>query len=405
MIHYRMAWRNIWRNKRRTAITLASIFFAVVLSSFMMSIKEGMYAHMIDASVGSYSGHAQISTEAFRDNHTIDDGFEYDVSFLKRINGNDAIAGMIPRIENFALAASRERSKGSMVIGTDVDAEHVITGLDERVVAGRYIKEGDKMVLIGEGLADYLDLDVNDTLVLLGQGYHGVSAAGKYPVSGIVKFGSPDLSKQLVIMPLGVAQEFYGCPGVITNLNLWSRYNGFSIKDKNAIQELLDGGMIVRSWQEIMPEIDKMISADRVEGYVFMFILYLVISFGIFGTILMMLVERNYEFGMLLSIGMKRKLLGTMVWTEALALSLAGALAGVIGAVPVCYYFNRNPIRFGGDFREMFEEYGFEPVMRASLDPSVFIQQAVIVGLLATLLSLYPLFRVRTIDPLTSMRR
>lgn len=405
MIHFRMAWRNIWRNKRRTAITLASIFFAVILSSFMMSIKEGMYAHMIDASVGSYSGYAQVSTLAFRENHAIDDGFEYNQTIMDEMVAHDAITGFIPRIENFALAASGEKTKGSMVVGTDVNAEKMITGLDERVVEGEYIREEDHKVLIGDGLAGYLGLEVNDTLVLLGQGYHGVSAAGKYPVSGIVKFGSPDLSKQIIIMPLAVAQEFYGCPGVITNLNLWTDHNGLSIKDKNEISRSLYEGLIIQTWQEILPEIDQMISADRVEGYVFMFILYLVISFGIFGTILMMLVERNYEFGMLISIGMKRKLLGAMVWAEALVLSLAGAFAGVLGAVPLCYYFNRNPIRFGGDFQEMFEEYGFEPVMKASVDPAVFIQQAVIVGLLATILSLYPLFRVNTIDPLTSMRR
>ena len=139
------------------------------------------------------------------------------------------------------------------------------------------------------------------------------------------------------------------------------------------------GQFTARSWQEILPDLDNMIETDRVEGYVFMFILYMVIAFGIFGTMLMMLAERMHEFGVLVAVGMKRFKLSIVVFLEIVSISLMGAFLGMLGAFPVCTYFNINPITFTGEISEMYEEFGFEPLLRASVDPMIFFQQAVIV--------------------------
>jgi putative ABC transport system permease protein len=127
-----------------------------------------------------------------------------------------------------------------------------------------------------------------------------------------------------------------------------------------------------------------MIETDRVEGYVFMFILYLVISFGIFGTMLMMLAERMHEFGVLVAVGMKRWRLAAVFWLEVVMLSLLGAALGMVGALPVVGWFYYFPITFGEgeEFAKMFEEYGMEPVMQASVDFGVFATQAAVVAMI-----------------------
>jgi ABC-type lipoprotein release transport system permease subunit len=170
---------------------MASIFFAVILSSFMMSIKEGMYSQMIDSTIGNYTGFIQINTSAFTEDHLLDDGLELTDSLINALDSEPKISHYIPRIENFALAAAADQTKGSMVIGTDIEKEKLATDLHERVIEGSYLVKNDEGVLIGKGLAEYLKVKAGDTLVLLSQGYHGSSAAGKFPIRGIVTFGSP----------------------------------------------------------------------------------------------------------------------------------------------------------------------------------------------------------------------
>jgi len=404
MIVFKMAWRNIWRNKRRTYITMASIFFAVILSSFMMSIKEGMYAQMIDSTIGNYTGFIQINTSAFTEDHLLDDGMEFTESIITILDLESKISHYIPRIENFALAAGADQTKGSMVIGTDIEKERQATELHKRVIDGTYLSKSDEGVLVGKGLAEYLKVKAGDTLVLLSQGYHGSSAAGKFPIRGIVTFGSPELSKQLVILTLENAQQFYSCSGIVTQINIWPEDDKLDKSMLSRLEKSFDDDLDVRTWKEVLPEVSDMIEADKVEGYVFMFILYLVISFGIFGTLLMMLIERMYEFGMLISIGMKRSKLALMVWFEAVALTLAGAMLGILGAVPICYYFNLNPIKFGNEIEKMFEEYGFEAVMRTSLDLNIFLEQAVLIVLVSSILSLYPFMKILRMNALSAMK-
>ena len=173
MIVLKMAWRNIWRNRRRTAITIASIFFAVVLSSLMMSLKEGMYAHMIDSSIGAYNGFVQVNTIEFSEDKLIDNSFALDENITTILNGHENIRGYIPRIEYFSLAAYGEKTRGSLVVGTDMKKEKNVTNITERVYEGELITQDDDGVLVGKGMADYLQLGVGDTIVLIGQGYHG----------------------------------------------------------------------------------------------------------------------------------------------------------------------------------------------------------------------------------------
>jgi ABC-type lipoprotein release transport system permease subunit len=321
---------------------------------------------------------------------------------LSSVNG---IKSGLERVEGIAMAVSDDMSKVGMVVGINVIKEAEINHLNNRVFAGSYLLPDDKAVLIGNGLADYLHLGVNDTIVLLGQGYHGAAANGKYPVKGIVKFGSPELSKQLVFLPLNEAQWFYNMEGMINNMVLDFDNPAKSKIVLEKLKNTLGSEYEVMEWKEIMPEISNMIKTDRMEGYVFMFILYMVVGFGILGTTLMMLAERTKEFGVLISIGMKRLKLAFMVWMEIILISIAGTLLGITAAYPICKYFNVNPIRLGKDLEKMTEEYGMEAVMATSLDPLIFMQQAGVILIIASLISAYPFFKISWLNTINAMRK
>ncbi|MEQ8518421.1 MAG: FtsX-like permease family protein [Cytophagales bacterium] len=405
MLYLKLAWRNIWRNKRRTAITLASIFFAVILSSLMMSMKEGTYDNMIKTTAGDFTGFLQVHSKDYWDEKTIDYSFEPDdslLNILKQFSDNDIF---LPRLESFALSATREMTKGAMVIGIDPELERQYSQLDQRLSSGEYFNNEDRSILIGNGLADYLELKPNDTLILLGQGFQGVSAAGKYPVKGIVKFGSPELSKQLVFLPLNEAQRLFGAENLINNLVIKTETASRGVALAQVLKSEISEEYEIMHWKELFPELVDMIKTDRVEGYVFMFILYMVISFGIFGTMLMMMAERRHEFGVLIAVGMKRVKLALVVFIEVFIISVFGSIIGIIGAFPVSYYFVIFPIRYGEEVAKMAEEYGMEPVLYASMDPAIFIQQAVVIAIVAIIIGIYPFVKLlgtKAIDEMNS---
>ncbi|MFT5511831.1 MAG: putative ABC transport system permease protein [Bacteroidia bacterium] len=400
----KLAWRNIWRSKRRTAITLAMIIFAVVLSTLMMSIKEGMYANMIKSTAGDFSGYAQIHLNGYWSEKTLDYAFEVNDSVIKVLGEDKNIKGYLPRVEGFALAAMDNITKGSAVFGVDVEKEKEFTKLHERVVEGKYLSPDDDAIIIGKGLTEHLKIGVGDTLVLIGAGYQGRSAIGKYPIQGIVKFGSPELSNRLVFMPMKAANTFYATDGLVTSIIIKTRNGQKGVSAAKKLQKKLGADYEAMNWKELNPELVKMIDTDRVEGYVFMFILYLVISFGIFGTMLMMLAERRHEFGVLVAIGMKRAKLALMVWGEVLMLSILGSILGLICAFPVCYTFYVRPFRYGDEMAKVAEEYGIEAVIKTSLDPNIFIQQAIIVGVIASIIAIYPYIKLLSINAVTEMR-
>ncbi|RLD34857.1 MAG: ABC transporter permease, partial [Bacteroidetes bacterium] len=218
MENLKIAWRNLWRNKRRTIITVASIFFGVILSTLMSSMQEGSYSSMVENVVKFYSGYLQVQNEEYWDNKTINNTFEPTEVLYKKINNTKGVIHVAPRLESFALASSLDITRGAMLFGIDPEKEEYVTEASKWISKGKYLQPGDKGLIIASGLAEYINIDVNDTLVLLGQGYHGVSAAGKYPVRGIVKLPNPDLNRQVIYMDLNNAQEFFSAENLITSL-------------------------------------------------------------------------------------------------------------------------------------------------------------------------------------------
>jgi ABC-type lipoprotein release transport system permease subunit len=161
----------------------------------------------------------------------------------------------------------------------------------------------------------------------------------------------------------------------------------------------------VITWEEIMPEIVEHIRTDKGSGLIITLILYLLVSFGIFTTLLMMMAERKYEFGMLMAIGMKKLQLARVLILESVFVTLAGCLMGIAASIPLVYYMSIHPIRFGGEFKKTYEKFGFEAVIPTSTSSSIFIKQAVIITIISLLLSLYPLYKVFAMKAINAIKR
>jgi ABC-type lipoprotein release transport system permease subunit len=400
----RLAWRNIWRNRRRTLITAASILFAVLFASFMEALQRGAWDNMISNVVNYYFGYVQVHEAGYWEEQSINKAFPLADS-LSAVQEIEEVQTVVPRIESFALAAADNNTVGVLVAGIQPEAENRMTNLRERIVEGKYLEKGESAAIIAAGVGDRLSLSVGDTLVLISQGFRGVNAAGKYPVKGIAEFGSPDLNKQMVYLTLPVAQYFYGAEGRVTSLALQLEAQDDIPPVLASLHERLDtADYEIMDWQEMLPDLVEARKLDTAGNVIVYFILYLIIAFGIFGTILMMSKEREYEFGVLISIGLQRWQLAFSVWLEVMMLGIIGALAGILVSMPIVLYFKWNPIRFSGEMAGSLEKFGFEPVFPATFELPIFLTQAMYVFIVTTVLAVYPILKIRKLRPVEAMR-
>ena len=375
-----------------------AVFFAIV----MRCIQVGAWQQMVDSVVHFYFGYAQVQTAEYWEEQSIDEALVYDSAMVRKIASVDQVRTAVPRLESFSLAAYEEQSRGALLIGVDPRGEDELTSLSTRVVKGEYLSEGH--VLLTDGLADYLGVDVGDTAVFISQGYHGTNAAGKYPVSGIIHFPSPELNKQLAFLSLDDAQWFFGADGMATSIVI-DPEDPTEVKQlaRQLNQTLGTEEYVVKDFEELIPGLLQAKAFDEVGAFVILGVLYAIVGFGIFGTILMMFKERSYEFGVLKSIGMKSRELQGMLWMETLILSAIGCIAGIAIALPLVYYLHVNPIVFTGDMAEAYEKFGVDAVMPAAMDLNVFINQTLVILIMNSIMSLYPLISLRRLNPIQAM--
>lgn len=401
----KLAWKNMWRNRHRTAIAMASIFFAVLLTVVTSSLQKGVFDNMVKNVVSFYSGYLQVQHRAYWDERILDNTFLDSELLRENIKSDPSVTAMAPRLESFALASSEELTKGCMVVGIKPAEENLITGLAGKVSQGNYLDTGDRGVLMGEGLAQRLRVQINDTIVLLGQGYQGATAAGKYPIQGLIKFGSPDLNNQFLFLTLPEAQLLYGAENRLTSYVLGLGNSDRLDEAEASLQARMETDLTVITWEEMMPEMVQHIETDQGSMHIIQGILYLLVALGILGTLLMMMIERKYEMGMLVAIGMKKFKLMQLMVVESVVTVLSGCGLGLLVSLPVVYWLKEHPIRFTGEIGDVYEEFGFEPIFPATLDADIFLAQGLLVLAVGLVLSLYPIVRIARLDPVDAMKK
>ena len=287
----KLAWRNLWRQKRRTILTASALALALALSLFMRCLQEGSYANNIENAARFYTGLMQIQHPEFTKSQSIDDLLPLNDGFIALAKSHPNINRTLPRVESFALAAAGDKSKGVMVMGVLPEQENNYSGIAGKLSEGEFLAADDQQVLIGEGLARFLELQVGDEIILYGQGYRGQTAAGLYTIKGILDFPMPQLDNQLVYMPLALAQTLYSTGPQVTAWVLHTHELSELPQTLAELTEDYNGQARVRDWQDLSPEMAQQIVMDKVGGIVMMYLLYGVVGFGLFATILMMTLD------------------------------------------------------------------------------------------------------------------
>lgn len=401
----KIAWRNLWRNKRRTLITSASVFLAVFLALFMRSMQIGSYEIMIE-SVVKETGHLQVHDSGYWDSKSINNSFEYTAALKKEIENHKNIRSIIPKLETFALGSYSQSTKGFMLQGIDPELEDPRKKISDKLIEGRFLTENDDGIVLAEGLAQFFQIGINDTLVLIGQGYQGISAIGIFPVVGIVKYPIPKLNNLLAYMSLSKVQETFAPyhPGLVSALVLEVDDDKDLALTANEINATIGTNYEVMPWTVMQPEVVQQIAGDNVGGIIMLAILYLVVAFGILGTILMMTMERRKEFAIMVAVGMHRGKLAIVVCIETIFIGLLGIVSGILVSLPFLQYLYYNPIPITGETAELMLEFNQEPVMPFSLETTIFTNQGITILVLALLTAIYPIVFVNRFKILKAMR-
>jgi putative ABC transport system permease protein len=407
-MNIKMAWRNMWRNPRRTLLTVSAIAFACLLLVFMLSFQFGAYDTMINASVKIHTGHLQVQAKGYNEKQQMRQVVSDPASvegILAQIRGVEAFTS---RANAFSMISSNERTNGALVIGIDPEKEARVSTLKKLIRKGKYLAGTDTdRILVGRLLANNLKVDVGDELTVLGQGRDGSVAAAVFKVSGIFSSGIDDLDRSTVHVPLKYFQEIYSMDRAVHEVTSVCKDLGDLPAIKQAVLSEINKldtkpSLTALDWKELMPGLSQGILMDLVSGLIIYFILIMVVAFSILNTFLMAILERTREFGMLMAIGTTPGRLTRMVLTESTLMTLIGIAAGIALGCAVTLYFQIHGINIAGA-SEILQQYGISgrlypklSLLSASIGPGM-------VFVITLFAALYPALRIKRLRPVEAM--
>jgi len=408
-VNNKIAWRNIWRNPRRSLLTASAVVFACVLLIFMVSLQAGSYDAIINTAVRLQTGHLQVQAEGYNEKPEIRKVVRYPHAVADLFNKNPQIEAIAFRANAFSLVSSKERTYGVMIVGVDPDREPMVSTVPGAMQRGEYLAEKDRNVaVIGDLLAQNLSVDVGGELVILGQGYDGSVAANVLTVKGVFRTGQPDFDRGALQIPLTTFQDTHILGDAVHKIVVMGKdleevgalagSIRFDLSQHPTAQDLL-----VLTWNELMPGLEQAIQLDMVSAWIFYGILIVVVAFSIMNTFVMAIFERTHEFGVLIAIGMKRIRLIGLVLLESAYLTLWGIILGIVAGVGVTYYFQIHGIDISGT-EDLFAQYGLPSVLRPKLTVGSVLSGPLIICAVTLLTAAFPTFRILKLPLVRAMR-
>jgi len=407
-IELKMAWRNIWRNPRRTLLTISAIAFASMILVFMLSFQLGCYETMINTSVKISTGHLQIQAKGYlkdKKMRLVIKDPEQVAKFLDTVEGIDTYTF---RANGFSLVSSDTRTYGVVVTGIDPLKEAHVSSIKSLVRKGSYLKEDDETAaLIGELLSHNLKVDINDELTILGQGKDGSIAAAVLTIKGIFTSGIDEFDRNVIMMGLKGFQEIFSMGKSVHEAVITADSLGDVSMVKQEIQNnflKIKGGeyLAVPDWMEIMPGLLQGIQMDLVSGIIMYIILVIVVAFSIFNTFLMAILERTREFGVMMAIGTSPSRITKLVMLESICMTIVGIVLGIIIGSLVTLYFQKHGIFIAGT-EDILKQYGIPDRLYPRLSLISATAGPLVVFVITFVSSVFPALKIRKLKPVEAM--
>ncbi len=404
----KIAWRNIWRNRRRSLITMTAIMFAILITGVTRSLQYGTYDTLESYAVRLMTGEMQLQKKGFFEHQTLAYAFPENLYPWDRLMDEyEFVEAYARRITSYGLVGSATTSAGAMIIGVEPGREKQVTYFMTQLAAGETLDDGDdRRVLLGKGLADNLNVTPGDTVVVLTQGFRNQLGADMYVVKGLIRSGNQELDRALMVMPLHNAQDLFSLYGRITQIVLATRDFRRTEDYASRMHIAMDGEELrVLPWQTLMPELLQLIALDNISGAIFLLFLLLIVGFEIMNTTLMAIMERIKEFGILQSLGVKPRQISLMLLLETgMKISLAVS-TGLLLTFLFIQLIKDYPIPLSSELKKAMEAWGFYTDFYFTDRVRVFIEPLVAISVIAVLSVIYPIWTASRLRPVDALRK
>ncbi|EAU54115.1 ABC transporter permease [Mariprofundus ferrooxydans] len=406
----KLAWRNIWRRKRRTLITAFSIGFGVMLSVTFTGSGDYTYTNMIDMGASMGMGHVTVEPPGYHLKPTLDKRLTGTAKLQQQIMALPGVAGATVRITGQAMFASARKSVGGAFIAVDPEFETAQNNLLLRsIVAGSMFAESSgRGMVIGSKLAKKLKVKIGKKVVYTTTDAHGEIVSDIARITGIFTTGIDIVDGIMALLPISSVQKTLGyAPDEATLIAVVISDQRHAEGMRDAIARLpAAADTAVMTWKKSQPDLAGVIAFDKAGNYISQFLVGLLIAVGILNTMLMSVLERTREFGVMMAVGMSPGVLFRLVMVESFWLAIVGLLLGVIITAPWYYYLYHTGIDFSGAFGSDFSYGGVlvDPVFKVRLFKESVMAILGGVFTLALLAGLYPAWRAGRVPPVESLK-
>jgi len=397
----RLSWRNVWRNGRRTAIALIAIALGLSLlvffDGFLVGAKQSIYGNAVKLQGGNVLVHAPGYAE--RADRLPLLPLENADTIQQAALEQPKVVGAAQRINTGGMVSSREGAYPVAITGIQPKREAPVGLLAENIAQGRYLAAGDEdVILIGEALAERLDVTVGDRVTLVGRATHEQMRRRTMTVVGIYDLGLPEMEKRMVYISLLEAQTLFDLRDQATEIVVALERVGQEPQVVNTLQAILPG-YEVDPWHELNPELKKNLEANEIFMDVFALVILFIAGIGILNLLLMAVFERTREIGLLAAMGMKRREIMALFLFEGVLMGLLGALLGsTLGAA-----LTLGVGQVGLDYSDMSEISEVTALMGGRaypvLQPVALLERALTIAIIAALASLYPAWQAARREP------
>ncbi len=413
----RLALRNLRRQARRSLLTAAAMIIGGTLLIFSLSLGDGTHEDWIESGVRMGSGHISIQAPGFQASRKIEDrlsgqGRRAAEAALRAPTISQFVSGFVPRLALGGLASSPAGARPAQIIGVDPQAEAAFSILDDKLAEGRYLKPDDRLAAyVGAGLAESLELRLGSRLVLTAQDAEGDIAGQLVRIVGLFRTGIPEVDQALIHIPQATAGSWLRTGDDVTTIAVLLDSSRRVPRIARTLRDELEDGisagdMVVLNWREAMPELSAAVRLDDLGNYVWQIVLFGIIALGIVNTILMSVMYRHREFGLLQALGLTPKQTGGLVMIEGLILTTLSGLVGIALGLAITWFFWRDGLDFSFAWSDEWSFSGvvMDPVIIPMFRIGRIVQSLVFIMVIGIAASVYPALRASRIDVAEAMK-
>ncbi len=399
-----ISWRNIWRNKVRSLVIIFSIALGIFAGVFSAAFFKGMAEQRIQKVIKTEMSYIQVHQPEYRQNSEFSNFMPDGSKLTDEIRQLPNVTGVSQRILIQSMAASAETASGVLIAGIDPENESKVTNLSTKIIDGAYF-EGIKRnpVVIGKKLAEKLNVKVRSKIVLTLQDLENNITSGAFRVAGIYSTNSNMYDESHVFIRASDLIKLTGFP------ETGAHEIAINIDDsetlpmvESQVNEIATGEEVL-NWKALSPEMNYLTEAMDMYMYIFIIIILLALLFGIINTMLMVVMERTKEIGMLMAVGMNKMRIFSMIVLESILLSITGGMVGIVIGALTSKYGETHPIDLSM-WAQGYQQLGFDAFVYTSLDPVMLVNVTIMVMFTGVIAALYPAYKALKNDPADALR-